>query len=939
MRNASSALFGRANEVGILDKLLDSVGSGFGSTVLLEGEAGVGKTRLLEEALALAKRRGFRVLRGSAREVDSDRPFGILAEALFLDPRADDEERAEIGRGLTRRSPFAGSTPADERYRLVESILSLLERLTAHEALVLALDDLHWADASSLVALDHVRRRLAHVPLAVVGTLRPLPRPRELERLVAEVAGNDVAHVVIGPLSEEAVAALVRDQLGTEPDPALMALVAGARGNPFYVTELVAVLGEEGLLDERNRALEADRAALPPTLRLTILRRLGFLSIQTLELLRVASILGSTFPVTDLSTVLGRPPAELLSALDEALRAGVLAEAGERMAFRHDLVREAVYEDIPIAIRRALHTDAGRRLAGAGASPVHVATHFASAATPGDREAVEWLRRAAREVGAQDPTIAARLLEKAHDLLPPKDEARNELLAELAWWLLWSGKLEETVGLSRRLLAARPDPRVAGTLHYALAKALVSQGRVAESLRELEVGLSVEGLPEEDRLRLLADLALRRFHARDIPGAREAAERALREAEAAGAPFPACAARCALAMIALYGGRVPQAVEEAEATVALADADLTGELLLVGPRLYLGLALIQADGLDKAVGVLHAARGEEGQAFQSVWPGVAALAHYHAGRWDDAVAEAETSLALAEETGSRVFDLLVSGTLAQVAFHRNDLRAAERALTAAEEELRDSGLARMGLAWVQWARAFVKEARGDALDALHLLDGVWELGVAREMPAECSELTPDLVRLAISAGWQLRAAEVAETMEGLAEHMRTPSARGRALRCRGILEREPDALLEAVRALRSGRRPLELAAACEDAARLLRFAGRDAEAIDLLREAAEQYIGLTASRDAARVDAELRSLGVRPGRRGPRRRPTTGWESLTPTELEVVRLAAEGLTNGEIGRRLFISPRTVSTHLTHVFGKLGVSTRVQLAAEVARRGS
>src|SRR5262249_22182592 len=181
---------------------------------------------------------------------------------------------------------------------------------------------------------------------------------------------------------------LVADAVGAEPGPALLAEAAGAGGNPLFVTELVGALMQEGTVRVAGGRAEVAHAALPPTLRLTIMRRLSFLPDQTLQALRAASVLGSSFSLTDLATITGESALELVGALDGAVRAGVVEDDGSRLRFRHDLIREAIYEDVPGGVRLGLHREAGQRLAAAGGSALQVAEHLARAAAPGDAEAI-----------------------------------------------------------------------------------------------------------------------------------------------------------------------------------------------------------------------------------------------------------------------------------------------------------------------------------------------------------------------------------------------------------------------------------------------------------------------------------------------------------------------------------------------------------------------
>jgi predicted ATPase len=181
---------------------------------------------------------------------------------------------------------------------------------------------------------------------------------------------------------------------------------------------------------------EVTRPSLPPTLRLTILRQLSFLSGPTLQALRAASVLGPAFSLTDLATITDTSALDLSVALDGAVRAGVIADDGARLRFRHDLIRDAVYEDLPGGVRLGLHREAGQRLAAAGAPTLQVAEHMARAAAPGDTEAVRWLTQAASEAVATSPDAAASLLDRATGLMDPADPGRDSLLAERAGGLV-----------------------------------------------------------------------------------------------------------------------------------------------------------------------------------------------------------------------------------------------------------------------------------------------------------------------------------------------------------------------------------------------------------------------------------------------------------------------------------------------------------------------
>jgi DNA-binding CsgD family transcriptional regulator len=239
-----------------------------------------------------------------------------------------------------------------------------------------------------------------------------------------------------------------------------------------------------------------------------------------------------------------------------------------------------------------------------------------------------------------------------------------------------------------------------------------------------------------------------------------------------------------------------------------------------------------------------------------------------------------------------------------------------------------------GRPWVRWATGLLREAEGDHRDALRSFVEAWADSVG--IVSEEATIGPDLVRSAVIVGEQRLAIDVAATLENGKGRAALPRIDGAALLCRGMVDHDVDALLASVGAYRAAARPYELARACEATAASLRWSGSREHCIALFRESIEIYERLRATRDAARIEASLRAVGVRRGRRDGRRRPETGWESLTPTESTVVRLVAEGLRNGDIADRLFVSRRTVETHLTHVFGKLAISSRTELVSLVRR---
>jgi predicted ATPase len=363
--------------------------------VLIDGEAGIGKTRLLQDTLEKAGCRGLRVAAARAAELEQARPFGLVAGMFGCTRSAPDPRRAAIGELLARgdggdRGPVTVTSDPGLQFRVVDAFADLAEELALDGPLVLGADDLHWADPSSLVTLGALAARLDGLPAAIIGCFRPAPAVAGLEPLASGLEATGGRRLSLRGLDARAVAELVADAVGAAPGQRLLAGISGAAGNPLFVTELLGALAREQMITIADGQAEVadSTSTLPPTLRLTILRRISFLAEGTLQALRFASVLGTGFTLTDLAAVTGRSAADLSMTLAEPLRARVLEDDETRLRFRHDLIRDAIYQDLPASVRGALHREAGQRLAAAGAPAAQVAEHLARGARRGDAEAI-----------------------------------------------------------------------------------------------------------------------------------------------------------------------------------------------------------------------------------------------------------------------------------------------------------------------------------------------------------------------------------------------------------------------------------------------------------------------------------------------------------------------------------------------------------------------
>jgi DNA-binding CsgD family transcriptional regulator/tetratricopeptide (TPR) repeat protein len=935
---------GRAAEVAALSEALSTAASGQLAIVLIEGEAGIGKTRLLAEALTGARGRGLQVAAGQAEELEQARPFGLVASVFGCVRSSPDPRRAGIAEllsaGTDARGPITVTSDPGLRFRAVDAFADLAEELALSGPLVVGVDDLQWADPSSLLTLAALSRRLAYLPVALVGCLRLAPRMAELDRLVVALEAAGARRLALTGLAEDAVRDLVADALTVEPGPELMAKISPAAGNPLFVTELLAALAHDGPAASSGLAA-VPNSALPPTLRLTIVRRLSVLPEATLQILQAASVLGSSFTVTDLATVTGRSALDLSATLAPALTTQVIDDDGVHLRFRHDLLRDAIYADLPLSIRRALHREAGRRLADSHAPALQVAEHLSRGASAGDAEAILWLTRAAREAATTSPSVAADLMERAIAITDPTDPGRDGMLVEQASSLMWAGR----VAAARRMcstLLDRPHAAAAdGPARLCLGYALVAQSQYREALPVLDRAAESPALTEAERAAARAWTTYARLRNADLDGVSAIAVEVRCAARAD--PLITSVAMAIHAEATAHRWDVAHALEIIDDAVRLADQSPGRQGHRFPIHTTRGVILAGLDRLKEATSTLEVGRriGEElGIGWQLPnYQMISAFTRFLAGDWDDAIAEVEAAQDLADEIGENRSLILGHSVLALICVHRNDLSRARQAVSAAigqsdEADPQDRAL------WAMRADAVVLEAEGEVAGAFALLAECWDRCEGLGLTVNYLAFGPDLVRLALAGDDRERAQNTAAAVAEIAQRLDVPSVTGAALHCRGLAESDAEILHAAAIAYARGPRPLELALASEDAGAALARQGDTGRARGLLEQAAAIYERLGAGRDLARIEAVFREADIRRGRRVARGRPQAGWRSLTPTEFSVAQLVAEGLTNPQIGARLFISRRTVQAHLAHIFPKLDVTSRAQLAALVAEhRGS
>ena len=905
LRRGRGHLLGRSDELRAVRQHL----GGGGEVVLVEGEAGIGKTRFLAEVLA--ERAGVRVVQARADELDGRRPFGALVDALDCRRSSADALCAEIARLIDE---------AAAEFRIVQRLSELIERLALEAPLVIAVDDLQWADPSTVTALSFATRHLRDVPVTFVVAFRTVPRDDALHRFLDSSRRDGALHVILGPLDGQTVADLVEDRLGLPPGPGLQSLVASAGGNPFYVTELIDALAAEGHLRTIDRAVDADVTSTPVAFRSAIVRYVRFLGEPQLSLLRWAAVLGSRFSPADLVSVSGTAMSDLLPVLDDAARAGILIDDRDRLAFRHDLLRSALYDDMGTAIRQSLHLEAARALTAAAASPLEVAHHVLRTSGTSDDSAIEALLAAAGQtidVGGKLELFSAAL-----QRLPAQDIRSVDVAVGTIVCLGLTGR-----GADAERLAARMQPtlgvRERARLSAALAAAYANQGDSAAALRHCDAVQDRTLLAPRERSRLLINEGFALHGVLRVHDAETVAHRAIEEGTASGDEKTIATGRGLLCWctLSLGRGRDAAAMGFDVARTWTGQGEFTLEMALINEDRF-------ADA-EELFASAHEAIAERGHlTVQLQFQAANARAALLAGRLDDAEARSEAALSLAEQAVVRVPTAIARGVLGRVALHRGSVTAAKAAIGP------DQPAPGLGVDLVEWVRALLLDAQGAPEEARRSLASAWDRLEPVRYFGTWASIGSDLVRHHLRAGDRTGAAKVTRAIEVGAAGSDALSASGAALCCRALVERDPALVRRAVSTYEAGPRVLETAKAREDAAGLL----TGAEAIAQLRAALATYETVGATGDMTRVRSALRQRGVSLGTRGPRDRPSTGWSSLTPAEQRVVALAAEGLTTRQIGDRLHVSSFTVGSHLRHVYQKLGINSRVQLTKEVINHG-
>ncbi|WP_320783430.1 AAA family ATPase [Streptomyces sp. CRN 30] len=949
---SADTLVGRAPHVALISSAVEDLLAGRGGVVLLQGEPGIGKSALLAAGLADARRQDLDVGHGVCDELGRRLPLTVLQQALARVPgrRRAAAEAARPPSDEPRGHGTVGVVTGDPVTAAAEELLVLVDRLCAARPLVLALDDLQWADEATLLVWRRLCRTASQRPLLLIGACREVPQRPELDLLRRDVRDHAGTTLTLLRLSDGDVAELAGRIAGRTAGPRLLGRLGLAAGNPLYVREMMDALTRAGALADDGRRTELGPEAHAGdgehhrwaefgrmSLSEAIADRLAFLSAGTRDMLRTAALLGPTFPLTDLVVLLGRPAAALSAPVREALAAGVLEPAdGDRLRFRHGLLKQALYESVPAALRVALHRDAAEALIARKASVERVAELLLSAGDAADGWEVDWLVENAAALTRRAPAVAAALLDRAVVHTPDDDPRALRLLDHLASAAFLASQYEQAGRVARQVLDHHGDSEQRGRAAWILGYAMARTALVEEAMAVVqEVAKRLE--PEtrwHARLRAFVAMTLMNL------GRDDEAAAAATDVLAAGARRPDAMATGyalhALAMTRFVRQDVEGALECIVRGVALTGSDpelLDLRLLLQSNQIAM---LLNLDRFAEAKDVLADARS---LAERTGTPRLGScVMHagdvaFHTGRWDDALTELDTiSDPDHYPTYYPALPVIAHSIAATVAAHRDEQDVARRHLRAVEE-VPEVHFKTVNLAYWFEARAMAAERLDDLPSAVAGLKEV--LGPSYDVMDDRVRLLPLLVRLALATGDRETAERAAACAEAEEDRSRLPRAGAVRSWCRGLLESRPEPVAAAVDYFRAVGRPVETAQALEDVAYLLAGAGAAGPARRALNDAMLTYTALGAVWDSRRAAARLRSRGVRLGVRGARGRPRTGWEALTDTEVRIAELVAKGLSNPDIADALVLSRRTVETHVSHVLAKLGVTSRREVAGVAA----
>ena len=919
------SLLERDREMVSLDGLLGGLGDEQPGFALIEGPAGIGKSRLLAEVRDKAAGEGFKVLSARGGELEGDFAFGVVRQ-LFEGLLADREEadRLLAGAAAPARSVFEAVESGDGEqggFAALHGLYWLVANL-AERPLVLAIDDLHWVDQASLRFVAYLLRRLEGMPVLVAATLRSAERGTD-PNLLSEIVHDPFTTAVRpGPLTEAAVTEFVRERLGAEAQPGFCAACHQATGgNPLLLRQLLAALEADGVEPVDHNA-QVVRDIGPRAVSRGVLVRIGRLPGQAATVAQAVAVLGESADIGTVAALAELSEDQVAAATGDLATAEILTR-DTPISFVHPLVRDAVYSELPAGERELRHTRAAEILeADAGAGPEEVATHLLQMPRTGQDWVVRNLRRAARSAVAKSAAESATTYLRRALEEPPDPEIAAQTMAELGIVeaLTDAPAAVEHLGKAYDQIS---DPLMRGLIAGLRGRALLFTGRPEEGA-EL-AAKTAEEMPielEDVSLSLLAFEAAATAFGVERPEALERlkAFRDPKRIYTLGEKMMAAAAAYD------WGHRNGPR----EKVIALAKAALADDEIIEADHgllpMYAIAPLIMADteevnaAWDQMMGVAHRHGSIVGMTTLHLWRG---YGHFRSGELPEAEQSLRTAIQSFKTYGyGEDATVYVSAHLGSIMLDRGDLKQARELFALGTDPGPGPDAGRY---WLNTEMALLLEEQRhqDLVDAAdefsrrfewikNPTDAFWRsmkaqgldgLGRTDEGIALCEE------ELELSREWG------------------APRTVGRTLRVLGTLKRDDglDDLAEAAEVTEASTARLEHAKALHALGAGLRRARKPTEAREPLARALELADVCGAEGLVEQIRSELAAAGARP-----RRTALSGVESLTASEKRVALLAAEGETNRDIAQALFVTPKTVEVHLTNCYRKLDVRGRREL---------
>lgn len=937
----ATPLLEREPELAAIGDALAAAERGDGSLIVVEGSAGIGKSRLLAAAAERAEDVGLRVLTAHGGESERDFPFGIALQ-LFERVLAEAEDRARLLTGpaelagpLLTANPSGRTLPDDDAlFPLLHGLFWLTQNLAAESPLLVQVDDLHWVDDSSLRFLLYLAQRLDGLPVAVTTSTRS-----------GDGEGTAVAHelrdhpgAVVLPLrslSPAAVSEVVRAAAFPSAEDAFCQACAEASGgNPFLLVELLGALVADGVTPTAEAA-GAVGTATPESVARQVLARLRRLPPAAAALARAAAIAGDGGALRH-AAVIAELGAEEAPAAADSLAAAEILVPGQPLRFVHPIVRSAIYEEMPAGERGRGHLRIARLLSDEDAPPGRAAAHLLRAERGGERWVVELLVHAAEQALASGvPRTAADYLCRALEE-PPEPAGLGELLVLLAQAEASCGA-PEAFERFEQALELIDDRRRAAEVLFLLGRRLYVLGRYPDAAHAFERGLErLDGGEPELAAQLEAGyVTAARLDVSLRPAATKRLEALIARPEARSSGMESIL----VAQVAFERMVTPAGRRE---VISLARRALADDTLLAGGKgeglayysavAALGYADELADArnaLDRAVEVARERGSVVGFARALLFR---AFVLYRAGHVTEAMNEISIVLEHARE-GVSVGGPSANGLLAITLLEDGRVEEAGRAIDDAAVEERWLGTA--PYVYFLEARGRLRLATGDTAGALEDFRGAG--AILGALNANNPSLVPWRSLAATAAARLGDAAEahrLADEELKLARAVGAPRALGIAMRARALIqpgaEQAIEQLTEAVSVLERSPAQLEQARALTDLGAAMRRANRRADARAPLRTALELAHRSGAGALRARAAEELAATGARVGRA-----PRTGREALTPSERRVAGMAVEGMTNKEIAQALFVTVKAVEWHLSNAYRKLGIRSRGELTSALS----